>query len=217
MRHTLRRRGTECSARQGKLLRSDWKARYLSNALLTRSVRHENTLKFIEGYLEQASDYWTFRRQPFTELYAQGSGTFSAGGTSYDLGVFTYSPSTAAEGVTAPIVAVASTGCDAADYSAEVSGSIALVARGVCPFSQKATLAQDAGAAGLVIYNNIEGTLAGTLGGAGDYAPTGGINLADGTAILEALPLDGTLQITSVVENRTTFNSKRIPQRDWLF
>lgn len=87
-----------------------------------------------------------------------------------------------------------------------MSNSIALISRGTCPFSQKSTLAKAAGAVGAVIHNNIEGSLAGTLGGAGDYVPTGGISLEDGTAIREALPLDGTLQITSVVENRTTFN-----------
>ena len=169
------------------------------------SPGHENTLKFIEDYLEDEDDYWTYSRQPFTELYSQGSGTFSAGGTSYPLGVFTYSSSTSGT-VTAPIVAVANVGCDASDYPANVTGAIALISRGTCPFSQKSTLAKSAGAVGAVIRNNAPGTLAGTLGGTGNYAPTGGISQENGTAILAALPLQGQLQITSVVENRTTFN-----------
>lgn len=169
------------------------------------SPGHENTLKFIEGYLEKEKDYWDFRRQEFTELYAQGSGSFSAGGTDYELGVFTYSASTDGT-LNAPIVAVANLGCNATDYPSEVSGAIALISRGVCPFSQKSTLANAAGAAGAVIHNNVPGTLAGTLGGAGDYVPTGGVSQEDGAAIRAALPLDGTLQITSVVENRTTYN-----------
>lgn len=169
------------------------------------SPGHENTLKFIEDYLGQEKDFWTFSRQPFTELYSQGSGTFSAGNVSYPLGVFTYSSSTSGS-VTAPIVAVANVGCNATDYPAEVTGAIAFISRGTCPFSEKSTLAKSAGAVGAVIYNNVPGTLAGTLGGAGDYAPTGGVSQENSTAILAALPLQGQLQITSVVENRTTYN-----------
>ena len=44
-------------------------------------------------------------------------------------------------------------GCDAADYPAAVSGKVALVQRGTCPFVQKWALAQDAGAVGVIIYN----------------------------------------------------------------
>lgn len=130
---------------------------HLCRALLMQSFdsRHENTLQFIEGYFKLATEYWSFERQPFTALYAQGSGTFSAGGTPYDLGVFTYSASTTAEGVTAPIVAVANLGCDAADYPAEVTESIALISRGTCPFAQKSALAEAAGAVGAIIHNNV--------------------------------------------------------------
>ncbi|USW54485.1 Putative PA domain, peptidase M28 [Septoria linicola] len=169
------------------------------------SPGHENTLKFIEKYLGDEDDYWTFSRQAFTELYSQGSGTFSAGGVSYPLGVFTYSSSTSGT-LTAPIIEVANVGCDAADYPADVRGAIALISRGTCPFSQKSTLAKAAGAAGAVVTNNASGSLAGTLGGTGDYVPTGGVSQENGTAIRAALPLQGQLQITSVVENRTTYN-----------
>ncbi|PPJ59511.1 hypothetical protein CBER1_09997 [Cercospora berteroae] len=169
------------------------------------SAGHENTLKFIESYLEKEDDYFTYRRQEFVELYSQGSGTFSAGGTSYPLNVFTYSTST--DGVVdAPIVAVANLGCDAADYPAEVSGAIALISRGTCNFAVKATNAKAAGALGAVVYNNVPGNVAGTLGGTGDYAPVGGISQENATTIQAALPLTGQLEIDSVVENRTTYN-----------
>ena len=55
-------------------------------------------------------------------------------------------------------------GCDAADWAGFPAGNIALVSRGTCAFAVKATNAFNAGAIGVVIYNNIAGDLAGTLG-----------------------------------------------------
>ncbi len=67
--------------------------------------------------------------------------------------------------VTAPVSTVSAiTGCDAADFSGFPAGNIALISRGACTFALKATNADNAGAAGVVIYNNTPGTLNGTLG-----------------------------------------------------
>jgi carboxypeptidase Q len=76
------------------------------------------------------------------------------------------------------------------DFPAEVSGSIALIIRGSCTFATKATNAKVAGAIGTIIYNNVDGLLQGTLGGAGDYAPTIGISLADGQTLVTALEIE---------------------------
>ena len=56
------------------------------------------------------------------------------------------------------------TGCDAADFAGFTAGDIALISRGACTFALKATNAYGAGAAGVIIYNNVPGTLSGTLG-----------------------------------------------------
>jgi aminopeptidase Y len=67
--------------------------------------------------------------------------------------------------VTAPVSTVNPiTGCNAADFAGFPAGNIALISRGACTFASKATNAFNAGAAGVVIYNNIPGTLNGTLG-----------------------------------------------------
>lgn len=58
------------------------------------------------------------------------------------------------------------TGCDAGDFAGFPAGNIALISRGACSFAIKATNAYNAGAAGVVIYNNAPGTLNGTLGNA---------------------------------------------------
>jgi Zn-dependent M28 family amino/carboxypeptidase len=72
--------------------------------------------------------------------------------------------------VTAPVTALPAPavdptpGCEAADFAGFPAGNIVLVSRGACTFAIKATNAYDAGAVGVVIYNNIAGELAGTLG-----------------------------------------------------
>ena len=56
------------------------------------------------------------------------------------------------------------TGCNASDYAGFPAGSIALISRGACTFALKATNAYNAGAVGVIIYNNAPGVLNGTLG-----------------------------------------------------
>lgn len=57
-------------------------------------------------------------------------------------------------------------GCNATDFAGFPAGNIALIERGSCAFAIKATNAYNAGATGVVIYNNIPGPLNGTLGNA---------------------------------------------------
>lgn len=107
------------------------------------------------------------------------------------------------------MIQVANIGCDAADYPAEVAGNIALVSRGTCPFGQKSSLSKAAGAVGTVIYNNVPGNLAGTLGGAGDYAATVGVTQETGNTLLGLLAAGeviATLNVDAIAENRTTYN-----------
>jgi len=55
-------------------------------------------------------------------------------------------------------------GCTAGNWVGFPVGNIALVSRGACTFATKATNAYNAGASGVIIYNNAPGTLNGTLG-----------------------------------------------------
>jgi len=81
--------------------------------------------------------------------------------------IFSYSGS---GDITAPVTALAAPpvdatpGCEAADFAGFPAGDIALISRGGCTFAIKATNAFNAGAAGVVIYNNAPGELNGTLG-----------------------------------------------------
>src|SRR5699024_9487639 len=45
-------------------------------------------------------------------------------------------------------------GCEAADYDESAEGALVLAVRGTCSFGEKTQAATDAGAAGVIIYNN---------------------------------------------------------------
>lgn len=67
--------------------------------------------------------------------------------------------------VTAPVSTLpVITGCVSSDFAGFPAGNIALISRGACTFAIKATNAYNAGAVGVVIYNNTTGVLNGTLG-----------------------------------------------------
>ncbi len=73
-------------------------------------------------------------------------------------------------------------GCDPLEV--DLSGKVALAARGVCAFSVKADNATIAGAEAVLVANNAPGVFSGTLGEAiPGIAPTVGISQADGDFI----------------------------------
>lgn len=145
-------------------------------------------------------------RQPFVELFSGGSASLSVDGTEYDAALLTYAPNGSPS---AALVAVDNLGCEAADFPEAVADAIALISRGECTFAEKVINALDAGAVGAVIYNNVPGSLAGTLGGEGDYVPVAGISQEDGETLLAAIEagdVSADLEVDSVLENRTTYN-----------
>ncbi|MDQ3803803.1 MAG: peptidase [Acidobacteriota bacterium] len=83
-------------------------------------------------------------------------------------------------------------GCTPLTNAAAVSGKIALVERGTCGFVVKAKVAQDAGAVGVIIYNNAANAAAGPAGMAGVdptvTIPSVSLSRADGLAIIGQLP-----------------------------
>ena len=124
----------------------------------------------------------------------------------------TYSPSTDADGISAPLAVVPESdptpGCEIGDYAGlPVAGAIAVIRRGVCPFAQKQQVAADAGAAAALISNNEPGPLNGTLGdSSAGRIPTAGISQADGDALAAQPGAAATLVLVTRVENRTSRN-----------
>ena len=62
-------------------------------------------------------------------------------------------PLEAVGGIVIPSPGGSTSGCSATDFADFTEGSIALIQRGTCPFRQKAENAQEAGAVGVVIFN----------------------------------------------------------------
>ncbi|KAF2738950.1 Zn-dependent exopeptidase [Polyplosphaeria fusca] len=166
---------------------------------------HNATVDYLVKTLEETGGY-EVSTQAFVELFSAATVELSVGGTEYAGSYMTYGPSGTAG---ASLIKVANFGCNATDYPAEVSGNVAFISRGTCDFRVKATSAKAAGAMGTIIYNNVPGSLAGTLGAVGDYAPTIGIDQDDGQAILAQLgsgTVSADLLVDAISENRTTWN-----------
>ncbi|KAF2129439.1 aminopeptidase-like protein Y [Dothidotthia symphoricarpi CBS 119687] len=169
----------------------------------------------------QKSKYFRTWTQDFTALFQEvRSIDFSVGNTSYYVIGLTYSPSTTAEGVTASLVLGPSgtAACSSASYSGlGVDGKIVLVERGTCPtggtLAGRVRPAAAAGAAAVVVYNNVETKVTGGTLSAPDpqgFVPASFINQADGVALAARLSagedIQAHFQQTQVLENRTTQN-----------
>lgn len=121
----------------------------------------------------------------------------------YQFGTAAFGPPIGTPNVTADIVAAvdavevggtSTDGCSPFSNAAAVVGKIALIERGLCGFAVKARNATDAGAAGVIIYNNAANVNAAPPGMADDgingafvTIPTVSLTRADGLAIVGQL------------------------------
>jgi hypothetical protein len=135
------------------------------------------------------------------QLRVNGPAAGAATGN-YDLGTASFGPLLANPGVTGEVMPIstatsaAGDGCaafSAADKLA-VTGNIALISRGVCGFTTKVKNAQNAGAIGVIIADNMPGGPPPGLGvGPGDplaptiTIPSARVTLADGTKLRASL------------------------------
>jgi Zn-dependent M28 family amino/carboxypeptidase len=176
---------------------------------------HTASADYVEQRLEAAG--YTVTRQPFDFAFYEliGTPTFeqlSPDPTTYVYGTdfqdMSYSGSGDVTGTVVPVdVDSADSGCEASDFTAAVSGQVALIKRGACDFAVKAANAEAAGATAAIIYNDgadpsREGLIGGTLG-----SPAG-IPVLDTTFALGP-QLSGTsvsIGIETVSETRSTEN-----------
>lgn len=175
---------------------------------------HEASARYVEERLT-AAGYDTWRHTfPFTyERTRSTSVTATVGATTTSVGhlPMAQSPGTPDGGVTGPLAlpSGAATGCTPQDWEGvETAGRIALLTRGGCTFADKARVAGEAGAVGLVVHNTTTGPLNGALGGHPDeHIPTVGVTEEVGRDLRE-LSADATLSIAldKVVEERETFS-----------
>jgi len=114
----------------------------------------------------------------------------------YDAGTATFGPSLTVAGVTQAVVLVndgvgtPTDGCEGLINAGAVNGRIALIDRGNCGFAQKVKNAQNAGAIGAIIADNVAGCPPAGLGGVDPTVtiPSLRITLADGNTIKANLP-----------------------------
>ncbi|CAM2779330.1 S8 family serine peptidase [Paenibacillus sediminis] len=89
------------------------------------------------------------------------------------------------------------------DYKGlDVKDKTVLVSRGSISFGEKAKNATDAGAKALIIYNNVPGEIAATLGAPGNYVPTYTITQADGLALKDAIEKEDTSLTFSIIQEQ---------------
>lgn len=117
-------------------------------------------------------------------VYAAGTASFGtpapAGGLSGNV-VVGLDPADAAGPLTTD-------GCSPLTNAAAVAGNIALIDRGTCGFPVKVKNAQDAGAIGVVIANNVAGVV--NMGGTDPtiFIPSASVSLADGNTFKANIP-----------------------------
>jgi Zn-dependent M28 family amino/carboxypeptidase len=137
--------GHRTSGTSGYDQSADYAARFLTDAGYTvtrQSFQFHTFLTLAPTLLQQVSPFQADFSNVVTTLDYSGSGD-----------------------VTAPVSAPSGnfTGCQAADFAGFPAGNIALVLRGDCNFSIKATNADAAGALAVIVANNVSGPFLGSL------------------------------------------------------
>jgi PA domain-containing protein len=131
---------------------------------------------------------------PLQELKITAPSSLS--GTVIDFGTASFGPTPGPSNFSGDVVlandgiGTTSDGCEPLVNAAEVAGKIALIDRGTCTFVIKTKNAQNAGATGVMIANNVSGAGAFGLGGTDStiVIPAIGISQESGTLIKQNLP-----------------------------
>lgn len=150
----------------------------------------------------------------------------AAGGTlNVDYSASAFGPALPTSGFLGNLATVASQvgeagpGCNAfnAANTAAVSGKIAIISRGTCAFVIKVKNAQNAGAVGVLLANNVDGAIAPGGADATITIPSAGISLADGNTLKAAVPAAipyGSRSKAGVVSVTSATDPKRIAGAD---
>jgi aminopeptidase Y len=183
------------------------------NTRVSGSPGYDQSVDYVVGRLEDAGYVVTvqpFQFQTFVSLTPSILEVVSPTPMPVANTIMSYSGS---GDVTAPVTTLPfppvdlTPGCEATDFAGFPAGNIALISRGACTFAIKATNAFNAGASGVVIFNNIPGALAGTLGN-GFTLNIGvtGISQADGQLLASTSGLVMRLKTDTFRGIATTYN-----------
>lgn len=167
---------------------------------------------YVEDLLRTTGVYEVYR-QPFTIQRPHPGQSRLVDGTGRVINQIplSFSPGTPDAGIGGRLVAPTSgNGCRADDWGSEVRGQIGIVERGACPFTQLNQAAANAGALVLVVTNDREGGLYGTLDNTRpEYIPITGVTRSEGTLLRMQMDA-GQVRLTFTFEQRIetfeTFN-----------
>ncbi|MCX2952332.1 PA domain-containing protein [Lentzea sp. NEAU-D7] len=142
------------------------------------------------------------------------AGRATVGGAAHELVPFGDTPNTPDGGLTAPLRVVpedGTPGCEAGDFAGQdFKGSVALIRRGTCTFVTKYANAVNAGAAAVIISNNVDGHLDLRIPGT---IPGGSTSKADGTALAALAGQSVTLDCATTTRSTSTATSSPRPAR----
>ncbi|MCB8902659.1 MULTISPECIES: M28 family metallopeptidase [unclassified Streptomyces] len=182
------------------------------------TLGHDASAAYVYQQLKKAGYDVSYEQFDFiyTQTLAEKVSVEAPAPRALEIRAMTYTKSTPVGGIKVDLAAVpvdadGTTGCEPGDYAAGAfTGKVALIKRGGCSFAIKQEQAAAAGAAGAIVYNNVEGILSGTLGEpAAGKIPTGGISLAEGEKLAADLAKGAvklSFEIRQLQEKRITNN-----------
>ncbi|KPM42616.1 Aminopeptidase Y [Neonectria ditissima] len=178
------------------------------------SLGHVGTLSYVTDELAKLGDYYSVSKQPFPAVSGNVFESRLVLGSEVpkDASPMGLTPPTAnRQPVYGDLVVVANDGCDESDYPKNVTGNIALIQRGTCPFGTKSGNAGKAGAVAAIVYNTDDDEVHGTLGTPSPYhIATFGLSGKDGKAIVKRInggeKIDSIAYIDAEVKTISTTN-----------
>lgn len=173
------------------------------------------SMRYVEDVLSTAG--YEVERQPFDFLYTERleESLVTQDGQEHAIVLATYSPSTAADGLDARLAALTgdesrSQGCAAGSYQhADVRDRTAVILQGGCSMDAKQAAAAEAGAAAVIVVNDMAGPAYGWLQKPHDATiPIGSVAPETGELLTSAAERgeNATLTLRSLTEQRRTAN-----------
>lgn len=177
------------------------------------SAGHNGTIDYVLDFLDSHADYFDYYTQSFTVTSGRIRGhSFEVGGKTIKSGAVQLSPPTPDKQPVSAKLSYAGEGCYPSDF-VNSEGTIALIKRGTCLYSDKSVNAGNAGAIAAVVFNVIDGDDLNsvTLGTPKqEHVPTFVITKADGETLVAEIEngqeISGTVSMNSEVYNTLTTN-----------
>ncbi|ALG09252.1 hypothetical protein AOZ06_22155 [Kibdelosporangium phytohabitans] len=167
------------------------------------------TISYVENTMRTAG--FDVRVQEFTyDRSVTDKSVLAAGAVSYKPTPMGFALDTPAGGVTGRLVVVPTdndTGCQASDYAGQdAAGSIVLLFRGGCTFTQKQIVAAEAGAKAVVVFNHSIGAAMGFIDEAQAKVPIVMVGSEAGAALAKLAGTQTTLEVRRHVEPTVSRN-----------